>query len=417
MVENISDRKQMEEALRAREEQTRLIIETAHDSFVGMDTEGLITAWNRQAEKTFGWSREEALGRPLSELIIPPRLQAAHREGLRRFLATGETRLLDRPLENVAIHRDGQEFPVELAVWAVGPSESCTFNAFIRDITARKLAEQNLVKLTEELETSRSTLEALNQTLEEKVRERTQKLQAREQDLILSNEELKQRNCQLLEARSQAATDALTSLPNHRAFQERIRAEVSRAATGGFSVGLIMLDIDGFKRFNDSSGHLAGDDLLRRCSRIFVETLGPDCAYRYGGDEFVVILTSADEQQTADVAERLRCAVAAEVGGNGPGLTVSLGVAAFPSTAASVEELIYKADAAMYLAKSAGKNRVATWEEKAGVRSGNSRCAAGVEELAERRTSEQGDRGRIQAAGSAKSGSPVFKAVGQKRTT
>jgi PAS domain S-box-containing protein len=200
MVENISDRKQMEEALRAREEQTRLIIETAHDSFVGMDTEGLITAWNRQAEKTFGWSREEALGRPLSELIIPPRLQAAHREGLRRFLATGETRLLDRPLENVAIHRDGQEFPVELAVWAVGPSESCTFNAFIRDITARKLAEQNLVKLTEELEASHNTLETLNQTLEEKVRERTQKLQAREQDLILSNEELKQRNCQLLEA-------------------------------------------------------------------------------------------------------------------------------------------------------------------------------------------------------------------------
>jgi diguanylate cyclase (GGDEF)-like protein len=211
-------------------------------------------------------------------------------------------------------------------------------------------------------------------------------LQAREQDLVLSNEELKQRNCQLLEARSQAATDALTSLPNHRAFQQRIRAEVSRATAGGSSVGLIMLDIDGFKRFNDSLGHLAGDEVLRHCSRIFVETLGPDCAYRYGGDEFVVILTGADEQQTAGVAEQLRGAVEAEVGGHDPGLTVSLGVAAFPSTATSAEELIYKADAAMYLAKSAGKNRVARWGEKTGARPRSSRCAAGVEELAEHRT-------------------------------
>ncbi len=195
------------------------------------------------------------------------------------------------------------------------------------------------------------------------------KLQERESDLRLSNDELRQRNRQLLEARSQAATDSLTSLPNHRAFHEKIREEVQLAQERDETLGLIMLDIDGFKTVNDSLGHLAGDDILRQFAQTFAETVGKDCAYRYGGDEFAVLLAGTDEEKTAEAAERLRQAVARPRRGGAGTVTVSLGVAAFPSTAKSAEELIYTADAAMYWAKSAGKNLVGRWEIVAGATS------------------------------------------------
>ena len=129
-----------------------------------------------------------------------------------------------------------------------------------------------------------------------------------------------------------------------------------------------MLDIDNFKRVNDSQGHLSGDQILREVALALVDEVGHADAYRYGGDEFAILLPAVDRRKTARVAERLRRAVARRTGENPTGVTVSLGVACFPDTAGSAEELMYGADAAMYWAKSAGKNRVGDWSKLVGRR-------------------------------------------------
>lgn len=190
-------------------------------------------------------------------------------------------------------------------------------------------------------------------------------LQERENELRLSYQELKQRNRQLLEARALATTDALTGLYNHRAFHENIRREFKTLERNGGKIGVIMLDIDGFKEINDSLGHLQGDEILRQCAQIFCEVVDSSCLYRYGGDEFAVILPGADDRETMETAERLRRALVEASGGGPKSVTVSLGVANYPGTASSAEELIYEADAAMYAAKSAGKNTVMRWDAAA----------------------------------------------------
>ncbi len=135
---------QQGETLRQREERRRLILDNAHDSFVAMSADGLITEWNRQAEIAFGWPRAEAVGRVLSETIIPPRFRDDHRRGLARFLATGEGRLLNRVIEVSALRRDGSEFPAEISIAPVRLGEQYLFAAFIRDVTERKRAEEAL---------------------------------------------------------------------------------------------------------------------------------------------------------------------------------------------------------------------------------------------------------------------------------
>ena len=106
-----------------------------------MDAEGVVTDWNPQAERTFGYSRAEAIGRVLAELIIPERLRAAHEEGLRRFLATGEGPVIDKRLELDALDQSGREFPVELTISTDPTPDAPRFYAFLHDISARKEAE------------------------------------------------------------------------------------------------------------------------------------------------------------------------------------------------------------------------------------------------------------------------------------
>ncbi len=130
--------------LRQSEEATRHILETAFNAFIGMDRDGRITEWNAQAEATFGWSRAEAVGRDLAELIIPPRFRAAHQAGLWRYRETGATAMLNRRMEMSALHRRGHEFAVELAIWPTGTPPHVCFHAFVHDITARREMEAKL---------------------------------------------------------------------------------------------------------------------------------------------------------------------------------------------------------------------------------------------------------------------------------
>jgi PAS domain S-box-containing protein len=137
-------RAQLHADLRTSERRTRLIIDTALDAVVTIDVDGRITGWNAQAERSFGWTREEVMGRILSETIIPVRYRDAHEAGLRRFRVTGEGPVINRRLELSALHRDGREFPVELSISPVAAGGAISFSAFVRDITQRMQAEAEI---------------------------------------------------------------------------------------------------------------------------------------------------------------------------------------------------------------------------------------------------------------------------------
>jgi diguanylate cyclase (GGDEF)-like protein/PAS domain S-box-containing protein len=163
--------------------------------------------------------------------------------------------------------------------------------------------------------------------------------------------------------RYQAIRDPLTGLFNRRYMEESLERELHRAARRQTSVGVVMLDLDRFKSFNDAFGHAAGDTLLRELGAFIRAHLrGEDIACRYGGEEFTLILPDADLEQTRERAEELRQGArhltVLHHGQTLAAITLSLGVAAFPDSGASVEEILSAADAALYDAKAAGRDRV-----------------------------------------------------------
>lgn len=188
-------------------------------------------------------------------------------------------------------------------------------------------------------------------------------------ELSQAYDELKERNSQLTDARAQASTDPLTGLGNHRSFHKRIREQIESCSDDD-TVSLILFDIDGFKQVNDSLGHLAGDDLLRHLATHLEPAVAVANTYRYGGDEFAVILPGKDRRQATIIAEELRANIASVANPNDQQLTVSLGVCTYPEMADSAEELVYRADMAMYWAKSTGKNRVGDWDGLVARRNG-----------------------------------------------
>ncbi|HVO31664.1 MAG TPA: GGDEF domain-containing protein, partial [bacterium] len=169
--------------------------------------------------------------------------------------------------------------------------------------------------------------------------------------------------------RELSATDELTRVANRRAFQERLEHELRRADRFHRNVSVLMVDIDYFKKFNDTHGHLDGDSVLSRASAIFKENVREvDLVARYGGEEFVVILPDADKAEAGAVAEKLRNRIAktrfpkaeSQPGGK---LTISVGVASYPSDASDGESLLNSADFALYRAKETGRNRVVIFDE------------------------------------------------------
>ncbi len=133
-----------QETLRESEHLARGIIETALDAFIQMDMNGIITDWNSQAERIFGWSHDEAIGAKLSQLIVPETHRDAHEAGLERFLRTGQNTILGRRLELVATRRDGREIHVELSITALRRRDGFVFNGFLRDLTDRIAAEDRI---------------------------------------------------------------------------------------------------------------------------------------------------------------------------------------------------------------------------------------------------------------------------------
>ncbi|MEH6434991.1 PAS domain S-box protein [Massilia sp. DD77] len=295
------------EALRSQEEKIRLLLEQANDAFLGMDEHGVITEWNKQAELTFGWKAEEAIGQPMIELIAPPHLRQRHLDGMAAFLAAGEGRPHTKRVEVPALRRDGQEILIEVSVGMLAHRGQRYFYAFLRDVSEpRRLAEQ---------------------------------------------------------MHYQATHDFLTGLPNRYAFMERLQHAIDAAQRQPNSLALLFIDLDGFKSVNDVCGHEAGDAVLidfgRRLTGAVRRT---DMVARLAGDEFVVMLDQAGDAR-ADIEQITRkilvAAAAPYPAASGcAALGASIGVA-FHTAGDSADALLSRADTAMYAAKKAGKHQAA----------------------------------------------------------
>ncbi|MBI3336117.1 PAS domain S-box protein [Candidatus Peregrinibacteria bacterium] len=191
-------RKTIEQALRTSEERSRLVIEMAHSAFVGINVEGQITHWNPQAEKIFGWTKKDAIGKPMCELIIPEKYREAHKKGLAHFLATGEGPVLNRRIELTGLQRSGREFPVEITISPVPISGSFLFSAFIRDLTETKKAEKERERLLQEeaarleADRARNQLQALASDLGHRTEELTRSNQELQQFASVASHDLKE---------------------------------------------------------------------------------------------------------------------------------------------------------------------------------------------------------------------------------
>lgn len=164
-------------------------------------------------------------------------------------------------------------------------------------------------------------------------------------------------------------TDGMTGLHNYRFFRLRIKEEISRARRESSLISLLIMDVDYFKNYNDTLGHPAGDEVLRKVSVILQKSVRDnDIVARYGGEEFAIILTGAEKEGARSLAERIRHKVEdtefykEEIQPGGK-LTISVGLATFPDDAVTEEDLILRADKALYQAKNSGRNRVVDAKE------------------------------------------------------
>lgn len=292
------------EALTASESHTKAIMESALDCIISIDKLGIVIEVNPATLKTFGYSHTEMVGNDLAQLIIPQDLRSIHHEGLKRVIATGESKILDSRIETTALHADGHQFPIELAITRIDDENNTFFTAYLRDLTEAHKLQQELTY--------------------------------------------------------QASHDALTGLMNRRIFEIHLEHLIEETDDQSEHC-LLFLDLDQFKVVNDSSGHLAGDELLRQISQLLQQNKrASDTLARLGGDEFALLLEGCPIEKAKQVASILVKAVQKyqfywedkmfTVG-------ISIGLVPVQGRAINYSELMSAADAACYKAKEEGRNR------------------------------------------------------------
>lgn len=277
------------------------VAESAADAIISADGSNRILTWNRAAERMFGYTPDEAVGRPLN-MIIPERFRPMHEAGLRNAAAGLPTKLAGLLVTVPALRRDGEEFPIELSLSHWRESGEHRFGAICRDITKRLENEARLKHAAEH--------------------------------------------------------DSLTELANRTVLKERL----AQASDQGLPVSLIMIDLDGFKEVNDSLGHAAGDEVLKIVAsrlRTLADTDVLPC--RLGGDEFVLLIENcADPRKAVDLARRSVEAIEVqmELGERSVYVGACAGAAIMTGMGWSDELPIKQADLALYKAKANGRGRV-----------------------------------------------------------
>lgn len=321
VIRDITERKEFEDALIESEEKYRSILNASPDDITITDLEGRILMISPAAKEMFGYELEfdNFIGMQLLDFIIAEDVERAKFNILQMHEGvTGNTN------EYRGLRKDKSIFDVEVNSGFIynanGIPHKMVF--IIRDVTKRKLIESEMQKLVQQLEIEKSTAEF------------------------------------------NSITDSLTGLYNRRYFDEVLRTEFSRLTRSGSTLTLIMLDIDHFKKFNDSYGHLAGD----KCIQMIASTLKAcverpsDIAARYGGEEFIVILPDTDENGAKVLGERFRkriedLAIPHVASDTSKYVTVSLGtITIHPGDLPSVDRALKLVDEALYQAKGKGRN-------------------------------------------------------------
>lgn len=257
------------------------------------------------------------------------------------------------------------------ADWSVGLMVALVLTvlaALARTLFLHRRVARRTKELEHELALRRhieAELEAIRDDLENRVRERTHALESRNAELNQLRFALEAANQRL---KRLVAVDGLTGISNRRHFDRALDRELRRARRESLPLSLVFLDLDEFKRFNDTYGHARGDEVLRLVARTLDETFrrGGDLVARYGGEEFAVVLPGLDGRRAELYAERLRrriwrLAIPYEASNVADRVTISGGVATVPpGYIATADELLSAADKALYRAKCQGRNRIAS---------------------------------------------------------
>jgi len=316
------------------ESQLKTILNTVVDGIITTDISGKILSFNTSAEKMFGYAAEDVIGKNVTTLM-PQQFRQAH-EDFTNSAANKTAKHIGVSREVFGQRRNGSVFPIEIALSKAKIGNQAVYTGIVRDITERKQTEEELKKYREELE--------------EQVAQRTK-------DLAKANRKLEQL----------AREDPLTGIANRRVFDEALTQEIRRAKRNKKPLSLIICDIDYFKNYNDTYGHLAGDKCLQTVAKTIESGFqrAGELVARYGGEEFAIILPLLEKAAAVERAENLRLAIlklnlpheSSEVAKQ---LTVSLGVATTNSDALlNLPQLVNAADNALYQAKHRGRNCVA----------------------------------------------------------
>lgn len=289
------------------------IVTHSEDAIVTIDKYHNIVLFNEAAQRIFGYSFEEVQGRHLN-ILLPERFHLQHDLMIAEFGAGPNTakHMGNRSRQIFGRRKDGSEFVTSTAILKVGSGIKLHYVAFIRDISENKKTEEELLRL--------------------------------------------------------AATDPLTGAFNRREFTVLAEQESLRSNRYNRPLSIMMLDLDHFKRLNDTYGHAAGDKALQRFTTLCCNTLRTmDIFGRWGGEEFVALLPETDAESAAIIAERLRKIVSQSIfvyNEQKISFTVSIGIAQYAAGETEVDAPLGRADTAVYDAKKAGRNRISVYRNK-----------------------------------------------------
>ena len=304
---------------REEKEKMQLIFNTGPDvALITRMLDGLFVDVNVGFLAISGYTRAEVIGKSMLEVNIWHDIN-----NRQHFITELKKSGFCENMDFIFQCKDGSYFDGIISAKSININGQPHIISIIRDITERKRAEQKIHELVKQLEIEKNT------------------------------------------AQHNAITDSLTQLPNRRHFDEVLSREFNRLHRSLAPLSLIMLDVDNFKKFNDSYGHLAGDDCLRKIGAALKSTVGraADVVARYGGEEFVVILPETDNDGAAVLAEQIRMAVEKLAIPHleskiSEYVTISLGVVTVDTTKLqSPEQVVVLADEALYLAKQGGRNQ------------------------------------------------------------